>query len=104
MSVVQDALVAFLAAIGLTSLVWLGVEILCRRRERTGRAVIMLPLYGAAEEMETSVQALQRERELPLLLVDCGLSEEALHRAQLLVRDGEGVELVVPEDLPTYVT
>ena len=103
MEQLREALVAFLAAVGLTTLVWLSVEILARRRERLPRALVLLPLRGAAEDVEAGLRTLRWLGDPAVVLVDCGLNEEGLHRVDLLVREREELALAAPEDLPEYI-
>ena len=103
MEVVREALVAFLASVGLTALLWLSMTALLRRRERLPTAVVLLPLYGAAEDLETSVRTLRWLGDPTIWLVNCGLNEEGTHRAQLLVQDREDLRFLTPEELPEYM-
>ncbi len=101
---VQEALVAFLAAVGVLSIVWGAASLLFAEKKKTIRGIVALPLSGAAEEMEYAVdQAVRLQRQLhcdgPLLLVDCGMDAESLRRAALLVRDRAGVKLIYPEEI-----
>lgn len=100
----QEALVAFFAAVGLLAIGWVAVNLLFTKKERTVRGTVLLPLSGGAEEMEYAVEKADRlQRQLhcdgPVLLVDCGMDAESLRRAALLVRDRAGVKLVYPEEI-----
>lgn len=100
----QEALMAFFAAVGLLATFWVATDLLLARRERTVRGTVLLPLSGGAEEMEYAVEKAGRlQRQLhcdgPVLLVDCGMDAESLRRAALLVRDRAGVKLVYPEEI-----
>ena len=103
MELMREALVAFLASVGLTALLWLSMELLLRRRERLPTAVVLLPLRGAAEDLEESVRTLRWLGDPAIWLIDCGLNEEGTHRAKLLVQDREESRLFMPEDLPEYI-
>ena len=78
MTLLQDGLIAFLSAVGLTALV--------------------LPLRGEALAMEADVRELRRlQSRLPgarMVLVDCGLTEDARGLAQYLADREKRGELV----------
>ena len=89
MSLLQDGLIAFLSAVGLTTLVWLAAGIFFH----TGRPVIpglllVLPLRDDAPAMEADVRELRRlQSRLPgarIVLADCGLTGDARALAQYL--------------------
>ena len=99
-----EAVLAFLAAVGLSAVIWILADAVFSRREKTIHASILLPLSGTADEMETSAAAAHRAlRQLRsdgmVLLVDCGLAEEGLRRAGFLARDMDGVKLIYPEEI-----
>lgn len=82
MTLLQDGLIAFLSAVGLTALVWLVAGAVLH----TGRPIVpglllVLPLRGEALAMEADVRELRRlQSRLPgarMVLVDCGLTEDA---------------------------
>lgn len=89
MTLLQDGLIAFLSAVGLTALVWLVAGAVLH----TGRPIVpglllVLPLRGEALAMEADVRELRRlQSRLPgarMVLVDCGLTEDARGLAQYL--------------------
>lgn len=89
MELMQDGLLAFFCAVGMTTVVWLVAGALLR----TGRPVIpglllVLPLQGEALAMEADVLELRRvQSRLPgarMVLADCGLTEDARALAQYL--------------------
>ena len=100
MTLLQDGLIAFLSAVGLTALVWLVAGAVLH----TGRPIVpglllVLPLRGEALAMEADVRELRRlQSRLPgarMVLVDCGLTEDARGLAQYLadrVKRGEMVD------------
>ena len=103
MSMLQDGILAFLSAVGLTAVVWLAAGVFFH----TGRPVIpglllVLPLREDAPAMEADVRELRRlQGRLPgarIVLADCGLTEEARQMAQYLAdREGQA-ELVSAEE------
>ncbi len=100
----EEALVAFFAAVGVLATFWVVANFLFARREKTVRGTVLLPFSGEAEEMEYAAEKARRlQRELhcdgPVLLVDCGMSQESLRRASLLMRDRSGIKLVYPEEI-----
>ena len=99
MTLLQDGLIAFLSAVGLTALVWLVAGAVLH----TGRPIVpglllVLPLRGEALAMEADVRELRRARNhLPgakIVLADCGLSDDAKALAACLVDRGKDVVLV----------
>ena len=76
--------------------------LLFRRRERLLDAVYLVPLSGGAEQLDMTLRELSRERALPVVLVDCGLTEEGRRAASLAVSDT--VTLVTPSELPNLFT
>ena len=98
MTLLQDGLIAFLSAVGLTALVWLVAGAVLH----TGRPIVpglllVLPLRGEALAMEADVRELRRlQSRLPgarMVLVDCGLTEDARGLAQYLAdREKRGVD------------
>ena len=98
MEIWQDGVLAGLAAVGLTAILWLLAGLLFRRRERLLDAVYLVPLSGGAELRELS-----RERALPVVLVDCGLTAAGRQRTELLT-GGAGAVLVTPQQLTDLYT
>lgn len=99
MTLLQDGLIAFLSAVGLTALVWLVAGAVLH----TGRPIVpglllVLPLRGEALAMEADVRELRRLlSRLPgarMVLVDCGLTEDARGLAQYLADREKRGELV----------
>ena len=99
MLLLQDGILAFLSAVGLTAVVWLAAGILFH----TGRPVIpglllVLPLRDDAPALEADVRELRRlQSQLPgarIVLMDCGLTEDARAVARYLADREERAELV----------
>ena len=99
MTLLQDGLIAFLSAVGLTALVWLVAGAVLH----TGRPIVpglllVLPLRVEALAMEADVLELRRlQSRLPgarMVLVDCGLTEDARGLAQYLADREKRGELV----------
>ena len=99
MGLLQDGLLAFLSAVGLTTVVWLAAGALLH----TGRPAIpgfllVLPLKGEALAMEADVRELRRvQGRLPgakILLADCGMTEDARGLAQYLADREESAALI----------
>lgn len=98
----QDGILAFFAAVGVATVVWLAAGALLH----AGRPIIpglllLLPLRGDAPAMEQDVRELRRIRHLlpgsRLILADCGLTEEARKLARYLAFREEGAELTEAE-------
>ena len=99
MTLLQDGLIAFLSAVGLTALVWLvGGAVLHTGRPIVPGLLLVLPLRGEALAMEADVRELRRlQSRLPgarMVLVDCGLTEDARGLAQYLADREKRGELV----------
>ena len=107
MTVLCDGVIAFLAAVGLSALMWLLAGALVRRKAVLPRAFTVLPVTGAAQEMEEAVRVLLAEnpsvgRGLPLLVVDCGLSPEAAAQAAALESGDHRITVVTPQEVTNY--
>ena len=105
MRLLQDGVVAALAAVGLTTVLFLLVSALVHPRRRgTIPAVALVPACGEEKKLEYTVRALERSRYEEggfsrIVIVDCGLTGESLRVAELLCRDGLGVTLCSREEL-----
>ena len=87
MQLLQDGVIALLAAIGLTALLWslAGVDLPPARAD-SGDGVSAGSVRGAAPGMEQTLRALRGsgiDRRAEVLLADCGLTDEARRRAEL---------------------
>ena len=103
MELMRDGVLAFLAAVGLTSLIWMAAGLWFR----SGRAcvpglLLVLPLRGDAPTLEADLRTLRRLREqhpgARILLADCGLDPDTRKLAQYLADREEGTALVQGED------
>ena len=99
MVLLQDGLLAFFSAVGLTTVVWIMAGLLCRTgRGKVPGLLLVLPLRGEAPAMEADVRELRRlQGQLPgakIVLADCGLSEDALGLAQYLAAREKNASLV----------
>ena len=99
MALLQDGLIAFLSAVGLTTVIWLVAGVL----RRTGKPTIpglllVLPLRGEAFTVEADVRELRRLRnQLPgakIVLADCGMTEDARVLACYLAEREQNAELI----------
>lgn len=101
----QDGVIAALAAVGLTTLVWLTVTALrFPRRGRAADALAVVPVRGAAAQLEFTVRALERTRYdagafSRIVLVDCGADADALAVAARLCAEDYDVTICRPEGL-----
>ena len=98
MTLLQDGLIAFLSAVGVTTLVWIVAGAFFRAgRPAVPGLLLVLPLRGEALAMEADVRELRRIRHrLPgarIVLADCGMSGEAKALARYLADREEGVDL-----------
>lgn len=98
MELIQDGMIAFLSAVGLTACVWLIGGALLTSKSRNPDIRLVLPLRDDAPNMENDVRELLRVRHtLPLatvVLMDCGMTEEARATAEYFCRRRSRVELV----------
>lgn len=101
MELLQDGVLAFLASVGLVSLVWMAAGLL--RRSGPAELALVLPLKGAAPALEADVRTLRRLKhqvpEATIVLLDCGLDRDALLLARYLAQREEDV-LLVEGDTP----
>ena len=99
MVLLQDGLIAFFSAVGLTTVVWLVAgAVLHAGRPTVPGLLLVLPLRGEALAMESDVRELRRiQGSLPgakIVLADCGLTEDARGLARYLAAREENAELV----------
>ena len=99
MTLLQDGILAFFSAVGMTTMVWLAAgAVLHAGRPTIPGLLLVLPLRGDALAMEADVRELRRvQGRLPgaeIVLVDCGLTEDARGLAQYLADREENAELV----------
>ena len=105
MVLLQDGLIAFLSAVGMTTVVWLlAGAVLHAGRPAVPGLLLVLPLRGEALAMESDVRELRRVRhQLPgakIVLADCGLSDDARALANYLANREDDVFLAEGETLP----
>ena len=83
MEVLQDGVLAFLAATGLAALFWLLTGWL--RRREPARVMLLIPARGSGDFSGPVAQLLDLRRQLrglpPIVICDCGLDEAGLSRA-----------------------
>lgn len=104
MDLLRDGVIAFLAAVGLTTVVWLAAgAVLHAGRPTIPGLLLVLPLRGEAPAMEADVRELRRvQGRLPgakILLADCGLTADARGLAQYLADREENAELVDSKEI-----
>ena len=106
MLLLQDGVLAFLSAVGLTTIVWAvaGALLHLGGRPAIPGLLLVLPLKGEALAMEADVRELRRlQGQLPgsgLILADCGLTEDARKLAQYLADREKNARLVRDWPLP----
>ena len=98
MTLLQDGLIAFLSAVGVTTLVWIVAGAFFRAgRPAVPGLLLVLPLRGEALAMEADMRELRRLRgRLPgakILLADCGMSEDARSLAEYMAGRTENITL-----------
>lgn len=98
----QDGIMAFFSAVGMTTVVWLAAGLLFRSgRQGVPGVRLVLPLEGEAPAMEHDVRTLRRvQAQLPgsvIVLEDHGLTAEARALARYLA-DREEYALFMTEE------
>ena len=101
MELMQDGVVAALAAIGVTALLWLAASVLLYR-ESPVDAVYVMKVSGDAAGLDAALRILAQRRRLPGLLVDWGRGAAGRRAGSLLA--GDKVKLVTPEELASLYT
>ena len=101
MRLLQDGVVAALAAIGLTAVIFLLVSAI--------PATAVIETCGEAKTLEYTVRALLRSRYEEggfsrVVIVDCGLADEPRRVAELLCRSEYEVYLCQREELTDFFT
>ncbi len=99
MTLLQDGLIAFFSAVGVTTLVWIVAGAFLRAgRPAVPGLLLVLPLRGEALAMEADVRELRRLRSrLPgarIVLADCGLTRDARALAAYLADRDQRVALM----------
>ena len=99
MVLLQDGVIAFLSAVGLTTVVWMTAgAVLHAGRPAVPGLLLVLPLRGDALAMEADVRELRRVRNqlrgAEIVLVDCGLTEDARAMANYLTGREKGAAVV----------
>ena len=105
-TLLQDGVIALLAAFGAAALLWLLAGALLGRDEDLP-VVLAVPLRGQAEQMEYVVRALEMRRsrmggKAPIVLIDAGMDAAARHRARLLAEEHGGVLLMSASDVSDF--
>lgn len=105
MLLLQDGVLAFLSAVGLTSLVWIlgGALFRIGGRPAVPGLLLVLPLEGEALAMEADVRELRRvQGGLPgakIILADCGLTPDARALARYLANREKNAALIPAGEL-----
>ena len=99
MVLLQDGIIAFLSAVGLTTVVWLAAgTVLHAGRPAISGLMLVQPQRGEALALEGDFRELRRVRHrLPgakIVLADCGMSDDARALAAYLADREEDTALV----------
>lgn len=105
----EDGIIALLAAIGLSSLMWILVRAIFFLPSAAHSAIVLICARGDGEELEQQVRTLlllRVERGIVghILLVDCGLSEEGRRVCSLLARGKHIVSVCTSDEIGKYIT
>ena len=103
MGLIQDGVIAFFAAVGVTTIVWIvGGALLHAGRPTIPGLLLILPLRGDALAMESDVRELRRvQSRLPgskIILEDHGLTDDARCLAQYLADREPGAVLEIARE------
>lgn len=110
MQLLQDGVVAALAAIGLTTVLFLLISALVHPRRRgCAEATALIPARGSEPRLAYTVRALTRSRFEEggfsrIVIVDRGMDEETARIAAILCREEEDVSVCTAEELWRIVT
>lgn len=105
----QDGVLAFLSAVGLTTIVWAvaGALLHLGGRPAIPGLLLVLPLKGEALAMEADVRELRRAQGgLPgakIVLADCGLTPDAQALARYLAQREKNASFVSAGELVTEI-
>ena len=108
MRLLQDGLVAMLAAVGLATILWMVASLFLRNRRRLfSHVAAEVQARGAGENLEYTVHTLSQLRYDrgafgTIVILDCGLTEEGRELAQLLTREEDCVVLCPREQAADY--
>lgn len=108
MNLMQDGILAMLASIGLASLLWLLVSAILHFGYRPAMPTwLVVPAEGDAPELQQTVHELERlRRELRhiphIVILDCGLTDEARRIALLLSEENRWVEVCRREEFTIH--
>ncbi len=110
MQLLEDGIVAALAAVGLAALLYLLISALVRPRCRgTLDALAAVPCRaGETARLEYTVRALERARDecgglRRIVILDLGMDDEAKRLAAVLCREKPDVFLCRSEELQEYI-
>ena len=109
MRLLQDGLVAMLAAVGVASILWLLAGLVLRfPRETLHQVVALVPARGGANGLEHAVRTLEQLRGQyggfgSIVIVDCGLNEVGRQVAALLAREERDVSLCTRENIGEFL-
>ena len=104
MHILTDGLIAFLAAVGLTGLIWALAGALVRRGRPALRTFVVLCAAGAGEDLDWAVYTACRAAALMggdgrVVVLDCGLSETGRQHAAVLQKNNDCVTVCLPSQL-----
>lgn len=106
MELLEDAVVALLAAIGLAQLLWLAAQLVMGtgRRRSLEHVAAVIPAAGSGTGLEQTVRSLDQLRResggfRQIVMLDCGLNEEGAMVASLLAREDRGIALCKTAEL-----
>lgn len=108
MRLLQDGLVAMLAAVGLATILWMVVSLFLRsKRKLFSDVTAVVRASGDGNGLEYAVHTLSQLRYErgafgTILILDCGLSEEGRELAGLLEREDDFVALCTRGQIPDY--
>ena len=109
MRLLQDGLVAMLAAVGLATILWMIVGLFLRsRRQLFSRVTAVVSARGDGADLEYTVRTLSQLRYErgafgTILILDGGLTPEGRELAALLEREEDFVAVCRREEMQDYI-
>ena len=105
----QDGLIALLAAIGLTSIIWTLICAVVFSPVRRQRSVVLICARGDGSDLEDQVNTLLFLRRRSgtvdeIILMDCGLTEEGQKICRLLSQKHHLISLCTKDEIDRHIT
>lgn len=106
MELMGDGLIAFLAAVGVSTILWLLAETLLHRHRPVAEAILVLPVRGDGATLERALRLTMEQRTTgrpPFCWRTAGWTRRGLRLAQSLTQRYSRVQLCPAEELENYL-